>query len=374
MTQSKVWRRVFGVEHTVVEKIELVEATDKIVAHVRLYSNRANRCSRCDRKCPGCDQGSGRRRWQGPDLGTAKVELEADAPRVSCPEHGVVVAAVPWVRPKSGFTRDFEQLCAWLAKYMQNNRVAGLRRIGVDEISYKKGHHYLTVVVDHDTGRIVWAGEGRSKDTLKKFFELLGEERCKKIATVVEELCPQAKRCMDPFHVVAWATKAVDTVRRRTVNDLHRSGRGRAAADSKGTRWALLKNPENQTGEQRTTVASIKRTNGKLYTAYLLKEQLREVFKVGGDAGKKLLAGWLAWAYRSQLPEFVAVARTVETQRLAIRNTLEYSCSNARSEATNTHLRQLTRGAYGYRSPEALIARATLTRGGLDVVLPGRAA
>nr|WP_131766600.1 transposase [Candidatus Protofrankia californiensis] len=80
----------------------------------------------------------------------------------------------------------------------------------------------------------------------------------------------------------------------------------------------------------------------------------------------------MSWAYRSQIPEFIAIAKTVEEQRLAIRNTLEYAVSNARSEATNTHLRQLTRRACGFHSPDALIAKATLTRGGLNITLPGR--
>lgn len=108
------------------------------------------------------------------------------------------------------------------------DRFAGLRRIGIDEISYKKGHKYLTVVVDHDSGRLVWAAEGRDADTLRGFFDLLGDERSAQIthvtadaaawiAKVVIERCPGAIRCADPFHVVAWATAAVDKVRRGTV-------------------------------------------------------------------------------------------------------------------------------------------------------------
>jgi transposase len=265
----------------------------------------------------------------------------------------------------------------------QVDRLDGLRRIGIDEIAHRKGHRYLTVVIDHDTGRLVWAAEGRDKDTVGRFFDLLGTDRASKIkvvsadaaewiSTVVEARCPQAKRCMDPFHVVAWATDAVDAVRRQTVNALRGRGETGSAHDLKGTRWALLKNPENQTGEKRTTVAAIAKTNKTLYRAYLLKEQLRMVFAVGGDKGRKLLAGWLAWAKRSRIPEFIRLAATVEKQRTAILNTLEYAVSNARVEATNTHLRQLTRRAYGYHSPDALIAMAMLTRGGLTIALPGR--
>jgi transposase len=403
---------MLGVHGTVVEGVELDQNDTVLVVHVRPMKGHAGRCSRCGAKRPGYDQGGGARRWRSPDLGTLTVYLEAPAPRVTCPEHGVVVAAVPWARPAAGFTRDFEQTCTWLVKHMPKSRVAEflriswravdaivtrvvtdaadgvdrlarLRRIGIDEISHRKGHHYLTTVVDHATGRVVWAAEGRNTETLGKFFDLLGEKRSRQlqvisadaadwITSVVEARAPQAKRCLDPFHVVMWVTDALDTVRRETVNALKAAGRHDEAATLKGTRWALLKNPLNQTGAQRTTVASIRKTNDVIYRSYLLKEQMREVFFVGGDKGRKLLAGWLAWAKRSRIEAFVKVATTVEKQRQAIWNTLEFMVSNARVEATNTHLRNLMRRAYGFRSIDALIAMALLTRGGLAINLPGR--
>jgi transposase len=140
----------------------------------------------------------------------------------------------------------------------------------------------------------------------------------------------------------------------------------------KNSRWALLKNPPDLTGDQRTTVATIAKTNHPLYPAYLLKEQLREVFTLKGAQGKQLLAGWLSWASRSRIPEFVALATTIKRFLTLIHNTLEHGVSKALSEATNTHLRLLTRRAYGYHSAEALITMATLTRGGLCPPLPGR--
>ena len=110
------------------------------------------------------------------------------------------------------------------------------------------------------------------------------------------------------------------------------------------------------------------------YRAYLLKEQLRACFAVKGVDGRRLLAGWLAWARRSRLAPFTKLAATIARHLPLIRNTLDHGLSNARVEATNTHLRVLTRRAYGYHSPEALIAMAMLTRGGLCPPLPGRAA
>jgi transposase len=142
----------------------------------------------------------------------------------------------------------------------------------------------------------------------------------------------------------------------------------------KGSRWALLKNPDALTGTQRTTLASVKKTNDPLYRAYLMKEQLREVFALKGPEGRRLLWGVISWASHSKIPEMVALARTLRNFSDLIHNTLDHGLSNARSEATNTHVRLLTRVAYGFHSPEALIAMVELTRGGLCPPLPGRTA
>src|SRR5690606_8341598 len=109
------------------------------------------------------------------------------------------------------------------------DRLDGLRRIGIDEVAYRKGHRYLTVVVDHDTGRLVWAGKGRDKATVSAFFDALGDERAARlthvscdaadwITTVVAQRAPQAVLCLDPFHLITWATDALDQVRRAVWN------------------------------------------------------------------------------------------------------------------------------------------------------------
>jgi transposase len=198
-----------------------------------------------------------------------------------------------------------------------------LRRIGIDEIAHRKGHRYLTCVVDHDTGRLVWAAPGRNTETLLKFFDALGPARSAELTHVsadgaewihaaVAQRAPQAVLCLDPFHVVAWAVKALDEVRRQTWNKLRGNGDHEAAREMKGTRWALVKNPRDLTPEQRGSLASLSKTNSGLYRAYLLKEQLRLVFSTKGETGRELLSGWLAWARRSQLPGFVTLADTIK--------------------------------------------------------------
>lgn len=337
-------------------------------------------------------------------MGTTKTYLQATTTRVNCAAHGVVVGHVPWARPGAKHTWLFEDTCAWLtahaamsvvAMFLQvawrtiaailtrvvadgrdtNDLLAGLTRIGIDEIAYRKGHRYLTCVVDHTTGRLVWAAEGRNQDTLGRFFDELGADRSAELThvscdgaewihAVVREKAPMAVICLDPFHVVAWAMKALDKVRVRTMTA--------AGVKDRHAMWAVRKNPADLTGEQRTSLATITGTNATLYRAYLLKEQLREVFRVKGTEGRQLLAGWLSWASHSRIPEFVALARTIRRYRNLIWSTLDQGLSNALSEATNTHLRALTKRAYGFHSPDALIAMALLTRGGLCPPLPGR--
>src|SRR5271169_2397195 len=201
---ANVWRRVLGVDRaTVIEDVDFDEDSDTVVVHVRPRHSTKRRCGRCGVRAPGYDQGEGRRNWRALDLGAQRCFLRGDTPRVSCSTHGPTVAQVPWARHHTGHTRDFDDTVAWLAVQCSKSavtelmriawrsvgaivtrvssdidarvdRLAGLRRIGIDEISYKRGHRYLTVVVDHDTGRLVWAAVGRDEATLATFFDLHG--------------------------------------------------------------------------------------------------------------------------------------------------------------------------------------------------------
>jgi transposase len=268
----------------------------------------------------------------------------------------------------------------------QSDRLEGLRRIGIDEIAHRKGQRYITVVICHETGRIVWAHEGRNQETMRLFFDELGKSRSWKLThvsadgaewihTVVAERAMNARICLDPFHVAQWATEAVDEVRRQLASDLRAEGRTEEAKSLKNSRWALLHNNYALNVDQRARLATIAATNNGLYRAYLLKEQLLGVIHLKGYAASHIiLKKWLSWAKRCRIEPFVKLARTIENYKPYLENTLNSGLSNARSEATNTHLRVLTRRSYGFHSAEALIAMAMLTRGGLCPDLPGRAA
>ncbi|GIJ43096.1 transposase for insertion sequence element IS1557 [Micromonospora andamanensis] len=348
-------------------------------------------------------------------MGVWRVFLEADAPRVRCLVHGVVVASVPWARHGAGHTRQFDALVGWLVRRMSKtavchlvrvgwrtvgqivarvvadadaaagDRLAGVTRIGIDEVSYRRGHKYLTVVVDHDTRRLLWIAEGRDSATLSQFFELLGPDRCAKVSLVtadgaewifsaVSRYCPRARICLDPFHVVMWAGKALDAVRAHVYTAARKAGQKALAQGIKGARYALWKNPADLTASQQAKLATIEHTNQPLYRAYLLNQQLRQVFAAPGGADRiTLLDAWLDWATTSELTPFIDLAYRIRRYwRDDIINTLTYRLSNGLIESTNTKIRLLTRIAFGFKNPHALIAMVRLHLCGYDLPLPGR--
>ena len=412
--------------------MEFDEDGGVLVASVRPSKGKRNRCGQCPRRCPSYDAGSGRRRWRALDLGSVQVFVEADAPRVTCRDHGVVVASVPWARHDAGHTRAFDEQVAWLATKTSKtavtelmrvawrtvgsivervwddteglfDRFADLTRIGIDEISYKRGHKYLTVVVDHGSGRLVWAAPGRDTATLTAFFDALGEDRCALIthvsadgaswiANAVRGKCPNAILCADPFHIVKWATDALDTVRRQTwtavrkqakANDARRP-RGRPRSDAparpdtanatgiKRCRYALLRNPDTLSCKQVIQLDWVVRTHPDLARAYYLKEGLRVIFKLPLDEATEALDKWISWARRSRIDAFVKLQRSIVTHRDAILASIEHGLSNGRIESMNTKIRLFTRIAFGFASPDALIALAMLSLGGHRPALPGR--
>jgi transposase len=351
--------------------------------------------------------------WRHLDLGVWHVELRATLRRLRCPTHGVVVEGVPFARPGAKLTRDFDDLLAWLATRMDKTAIArlcrvswrtvgracervvaaeldpgrldGLFRIGVDEISWRKHHRYLTLVVDHDRGVVVWGAKGRDSATLDQFFDELGPQRSAAIEAVSLDLgpayiksvtaegnAPQAVVCADPFHCVKLVGDALDEVRRDLWQQLRKLPDDRWAKDFKGARWALLKNPEDLTDRQATKLAWIARHNHRLYRAYLLKEQLRQVFSLAGEAGIDLLDRWLAWAQRCRIEAFVELGRRIKRHRAAIDQTLLTGTGNALVESTNTKLRVIHRRAYGFKTPQAMIALGMLALGGLCPDIPGR--
>jgi transposase len=369
-------------------------------------SRRRPRCSGCGQKAPIHDRST--RRWRHLDLGAQRCHLEAKICRVRCPECGVKVEEVPFARPGARQTRDFEDLTAFLAQqanktviakllridwatvgrivervvgdHLDETRLAGLVMIGVDEVSWRKRHRYLTCVADHIGGGVVWAAEGRSAATLQGFFEELGVEAATIQAVsidmsagyekAVREAIPHAQIAFDPFHVVKLAGEAVDKVRREEWNAQGKS-KSRRGRWVKGTRWALLKAPENRTEGQDAALAEVQQANKRLYRAFLLKEQLRELYHhVEPAAAAVYLEDWLAWAQRSKLKPFVKLARTIREHREGVLAAVRLGVSNGRLEGLNSKVRLISHRSFGFHSAAPLIALIYLCCGGIEIDLP----
>ena len=418
---AKILRHVLGLVKTVVLGVSI--EGDSIVVRVRPHRREQLRCPVCGRRCE-CHDHEPTRRWRAMDLARSKCHLEYRPARVSCPEHGTLVERVPWARRRSRFTRDFEDWVACLAVRCCMSAVArvarvewhsvggickrvydeveaqrgvarfdGLRRIGIDETSYKRGHRYLTVVVDHDRGCLVWAHEGYGRDVLNLFLdELTREQRraievvtadgAKWIKTLVRRRCPNARWVMDPFHVVEWANDALDRVRREewqaakaearaVVPRTGRRGRPRRnevapevaeelrarAASIKNSRYALVKNPEDLTESQRAKLAEVRRAGGRLFRAWDLKEDLRAVFRAGSSAeAEALLDAWLRAAAYCRIKPVVEVEKKVRRRRADVIAAVELGIGNGRVESINNEIKVTVRMGYGFRNTDNLIA------------------
>ena len=413
---NSIFKRLLNVKGMVVEDVRIVDGPmrPEPVLEVRVRARKgALRCSRCGRKRPGYDRGGGVRRWRHQDFGCFRVELVASMPRVDCPGCGVVVASVPWAEPGSRFTRDFESECAWLMTVANQKTVSGflhvawrtagdiarrvagrlkaamgspfdrLTSIGVDETSYRKGHTYITVVVDHERRRVIWAHDGYGKDVFDLFFQQLtpGQRASIRVVTgdgakwidsCVHEWCPDAERVLDGFHIVSWMTGALDDVRKRLWNDARRGGDQEGVKRMRGVKYAVLKNPDRLTDRQDESLAALGNADprGQLYRAWRLKELLRNLLKHPLGQATAELRHWVFWASHSRIPEIVELSQKIRRRRPDILRTIELGYSNARLEAFNNRIKVTIRMAYGFHHVDNLISLVMLRCGGLDIRLP----
>ena len=330
--------------------------------------------------CPECSYSTRARKdtrpemssWRHLDLGVWRLEIHCHRRRLWCPVHGARTEGVPFARPGAEFTRDFECLVAWLAARTDKTTITGMLRIdwktigriikrvcddeldpdrladlydiGIDEVSWKKQHNYLTLIADHRAGQIVWGGEGKGEKAADAFFEALDPEpaapapppsqprpapelaimvpfgpcptvpaghgipaawlqadreldpavvaRAFRLTAVsmdmtggyaksVRHHAPQATVCIDPYHVVQLANQALDEVRRAYWNELRSLGDQDTAKRFKDARWCLLKRPENLSEQQADTLARLKAAGGEVWRAYTLKEAVRGIFQAG---------------------------------------------------------------------------------------------
>lgn len=377
---------------------------DGVVVGLRLRQRR-HRCV-CGALAPGYDHS--RRRWRHLDLAACKLWLEADIWRVDCRScDRVRTEEVPWARPGARLSRDLEDVIAWLAQrtdktsicrllrvswetvhavvirvvdeHLDDSRLDGLLNLGVDEISYKRGYQYLTVIADHDTGRVVWVAKGRNKAALTSFFEALGPDRCRKVRAISMDLAPvwrdpcewfipQAAICLDPFHVVRLANQALDAVYTSVRRD---RGKGVSNRDWRRTRYALRAGAEKLSDEHHELLREVRRTRYELWCAWELKEDLRDLYRsVAAEDVVYRLREWLDVALASGLRPFVNLARQLERHFEGIVDGIQYRLSNSRLEGINAKIRLINRRGFGHPNAQSLAAMIHLCLGGITIPLP----
>lgn len=332
------------------------------------------------------------RRFRHVPLWGIDVRLVYAPRRVSCARcSGVHVEALPWVAGQRQLTQalmvtlatwarvlTWKQVarlfhCAWdtvaaavdeaLAYGLAHHDLSGVTHIGIDEISRKRGHVYLTNVYDLNSRRLLWSGEGRAKQTLERFFDWLGPEHTQRLqgiccdmwqpyADVVNARAPQAVLVFDKFHIVQHLTQAVDQVRRDEIRD---KGKAHKQLMAK-TRYIWLKNPWNLTDKQQARLSALEHLNLKINRAYLLKEAFRQFWDCPRAASaKQFLDKWFWWATHSRLPPMRQFAWMLRRHEDGLMNYFEIPIHNGTVEGLNNKAKVISHRAYGFRTPKNYI-------------------
>ena len=363
-----------------------------IEVELRARANGRAICSGCRRKRPGYDRLPLRRFEFVPLWGMAVYFLYA-LRRVDCPQCGVTVEAVPWSWGKQAHTRTYQWFLAQWARRLSWQETARVfrtswqsvfqavkhvviwgrlqdtwqrvRTLGVDEIAWRKGHSYLTLVYQLDEGRkrLLWVGRDRKEATLRDFFQCLGERASRKVRficsdmwkaylNVIAERAGQAIHVLDRFHVMRLLNKAVDEVRRGEAGRLERDGYEPVL---KHARWCLLKRKENRTAGQTVKLKELLQYNLHSVKAYLQREDFQQLwgYRHPTWAGK-FLDAWCRRVLRTNLSPLKKVARTLRAHRELILNwfVAEGRLSAGTVEGFNNKAKLTLRKAYGFRSPE----------------------
>lgn len=355
-------------------------------------NRQALQCSCCG-SCEVKRRGEVLRRFRTTPVGGRRVTLAAPIPRVECRECGLVrQVEIPFAQPRRSYTKSFARYVLELSRLMTIKDVAlhlgvswdvvkeivkrdlkrrfarpklkHLRQIAIDEISVGKGHRYVTLVLDLESGAVVHVGQGKGGDALKPFWRRLRASGAK-IEAVATDMSPayidaatthlpNAALVFDRFHVMKLFHEKLSNLRRA----LHRQ-----ATDTlhkrvlKGTRWLLLKRPENldaQRNEQARLEEALK-LNEPLAMAYYLKEDLAEVWEQDDpDSAEAFLLDWIHQAESSGVKMLIKFAQTLRLHAQGILAYYDYPISTGPLEGTNNKVKTMKRQAYGFRDPEFL--------------------
>ena len=396
MQLKTILNRVEKHKSFVYGEVKLLEEGDELSLEVQIEARANGRplCSGCEQAAPGYDRLPERRFAFVPFWGIA-VYLVYGLRRVACPRCGVKVERVPWSTGKSQLTTTYQWFLARWAKRLSWSEVAesfhstwdqvaqsvamavawglahrdlsGIKAIGVDEIQWRRGHKYLTVVyqIDEGTKRLLWVGKERTIETLREFFDSFGAELAAQLQfvcsdmwrpylKVIAERASQAVHILDRFHIMAKLNKAIDEVRAAEARQL------KAAGDEpllKHSRWCLLKRPRNLSDNQVTKLRELLKYNLKAVRSFLLREEFQRFWEYRSPHyAAKFLDQWCGAVMRSRLEPMKKVARTLRQHRQLILNwfVAKGRISAAKVEGLNNKVKLTMRKSYGFRTEQTI--------------------
>ena len=376
--------------------------------HVTCSKDSVFHCPECGKVCPGYDH----RIWKWRHIGICNYQTKvvARVPRVSCSEHGIQTVSVPWADARVSFTTEFEshvidalqdsasistvaarENASWtlIAHIMERAVNRGLARradesiahICVDETSYKKGHNYITVVSDPNTGTVRYVGEGRTKSSLKGYYDECSAEELEAIESVSMDMWPayisvtktcvpnaEEKIAFDRFHVAKYISDAVDKVRRLENRELRKEDN----YDLTGTKYDWLTNPKNMSARQKKRFNQLKTSSLKTARAWAIKEFSQNLWHyVHPTWALKGWKRWLSWAMRCRLEPMKDAAETIKNHLWGIINAVILKVSNGPAESINSRIKTVKVRARGFRNIQRFINAIYFYLGGLDLYPEG---
>jgi transposase len=365
----------------------------EFVVAVKPYKNGC-RCPECDRRGKIVHTAKKPRRWRDVRVCGQTVYLSYRPREILCPAHGRVQEAIPWAAPSAQVSYRYDyvllRMCAEMPQSVvaehlgvptstlsdqlhraiergrQGHKIRDLKTIGIDEISYARGHKYATVVYDLERSCVVWIGDGKGRETIDRFFEeVLSDYQKSKIKWAccdiseayigaIKDHCKNVKLVLDRFHIVKKLNEAVDEVRKEQWREANgKEGKAQRQA-LKGLRWLLLRHSVTRTRKDTKTLKELEKWNRRIYRAWRLKDEFEQFWEYNrSSAAANFLESWTATAMRSRLDPIKHFVKTLRNHSEDILAFIDTRLTNAVSEGLNRIIRMIKNRASGFRTLDA---------------------
>ncbi len=403
MTTNIVIRKLLRLTGLKVVAVKFEERAKELWLCVKPYKNGC-RCPTCRRRCKIKRVARELRSWRDVRVCGWTVYLLYAPKEIECPTHGRVQEEIPWADKHARISYRLEYLVLVYAQMMtqkaagqllripgstfsdilhrtitrirDGHRIRDLTAIGVDEVSYRKRHNYVTVVYDLNRSCVVWVGPGKERKTIDKFFnEMLSDYQKKRIEWAccdmsetyigaIKDHCPNAKLVLDRFHIVKALNAAMDEVRKEEWRKV--TGDDRKAL--KGLRWILFKHPSNRTAADKRTLDLIRKSNHRIHRASVLKDEFDQFWNYKAEwAARRFLKSWGTTALKSRLEPIRKFVSTLRKHAENIITFIPSRLTNATAEGLNRIIRIVKNRASGFRNVQAFIDLIYLTIGDVDI-------